>query len=165
MAEHQTTSGENQGTQLAQAGTSVPAGSEQGLKVTVAQCQADVLLNPPAAGERVVVKGEPGQSCCFDLASIEGSKVTLDGNTLTITLPGGGEIVLENFIPSAPGIQSLPSAKTALVASAEACVTTWVTARANRPAAAPTIAAAAAPLGKDGIDRLVFCAIASFSSD
>ncbi len=55
MAEHQTTSGENQGTQLAQAGTSVPPGSEQGLKVTVAQCQADVLLNPPAAGERVVV--------------------------------------------------------------------------------------------------------------
>ncbi len=108
MAEHQTTSGENQGTQLAQAGTSVPAGSEQGLKVTVAQCQADVLLNPPAAGERVVVKGEPGQSCCFDLASIEGSKVTLEGNTLKITLAGGGEIVLENFIPTAPGI--LPSA-------------------------------------------------------
>ncbi|MCH8198132.1 MAG: hypothetical protein IH904_08615, partial [Proteobacteria bacterium] len=109
MAEHQTTSGENQGTQLAQAGANVPpAGSEQGLKVTVAQCQADVLLNPPAAGERVVVKGEPGQSCCFDLASIEGSKVQLIGNTLTITLPGGGEIVLENFIPTAPGI--LPAA-------------------------------------------------------
>ena len=46
MAEHQTTSGENQGTQLAQAGT---ASSAQGLKVTVAQCQADVLLDPPDA--------------------------------------------------------------------------------------------------------------------
>ncbi|MCH8097470.1 MAG: hypothetical protein IID53_10365, partial [Proteobacteria bacterium] len=109
MADHQTTSGENQGTQLAQAATDAAAtGSAQGLKVTVAQCQADVLLDPPAAGERVVVKGEPGQSCCFDLASMEGSTVTLEGNTLMITLAGGGEIVLENFIPSAPGI--LPAA-------------------------------------------------------
>ena len=109
MADHQTTSGENQGTQLAQAATDAAAtGSAQGLKVTVAQCRADVLLDPPAAGERVVVKGEPGQSCCFDLASMEGSTVTLEGNTLMITLAGGGEIVLENFIPSAPGI--LPAA-------------------------------------------------------
>ncbi len=66
--------------------------------------------------------------------------------------------------PLRPGIQSLPSAKTAFVASAEACVTTWVTARANRPAAAPTIAAAAAPLG-DGTDRLVSCAMALLSLD
>ena len=96
MAEHQTTSGENQGAQLAQAGANVsPAGSEQGLKVTLAQCQADVLLNPPAAGERVVVAGEPGKSCCFDLASIEGSKVELEGTSIKITLADGGEIVID----------------------------------------------------------------------
>ena len=105
MAEHQTTSGGTTGIQLAQAGT---AASAEGMKVTVAQCRADVLLDPPAAGERVVVTGEPGKSCCFDLASIEGSKVELDGSTLKITLANGGEIVLEDFIPQAAGI--LPAA-------------------------------------------------------
>ena len=60
MAEHQTTSGETTGSAQGQAGTGAnvaPSGAEQGLKVTVAQCQADVLLNPPVAGERVEAPG------------------------------------------------------------------------------------------------------------
>ena len=51
MAEHQTTSGENQGSAQAEAGANVPpAGAAQGLKVTEAQCQADGALFPVPRG-------------------------------------------------------------------------------------------------------------------
>lgn len=54
----------------------------------------------PAAGERVEVVVEPGQTVCLDVPDLKDARVVVRDDGLLIVLPNGGEIFLANFRPS-----------------------------------------------------------------
>ncbi len=53
----------------------------------------------PAAGERVEVVVEPGQTVCLDVPDLKDARVVVRDDGLLIVLPNGGEIFLANFRP------------------------------------------------------------------
>ncbi len=53
----------------------------------------------PAAGERVEVVVEPGQTVCLDVPDLRDARVVVRDDGLLIVLPNGGKIFLANFRP------------------------------------------------------------------
>ncbi len=57
------------------------------------------LIPPPAAGKRVEVVVEPGQTVCLDVPDLKDARMVVRDDGLLIVLPNGGEIFLANFRP------------------------------------------------------------------
>ena len=53
----------------------------------------------PAAGERVEVVVEPGQTVCLDVPDLKDARVVVRDDGLLVVLPNGGEIFLANYRP------------------------------------------------------------------
>ena len=53
----------------------------------------------PAAGKRVEVVVEPGQTVCLDVPDLKDARMVARDDGLLIVLPDGGEIFLANFRP------------------------------------------------------------------